>query len=140
MDHRDFKYSVIHSLQRFEERYCKTLTVDQYKILVKLVRDAIKENTFVTAVKKISDSNTQYVVNLEFQDINVIATYETERNTITTFLPNQREKITLVTTGSDDQSIINMLYDLSRLPYVSHVYGLPDLTFTTPCPVGTSVS
>jgi len=138
MSYRDITYSLTHSLQRFEERYCKTLSVEQYHILVDLVRKLIKEKRFIS-VKKLTNTNLQYVVNLEFENIDVIATYETERNTITTFLPNKTEKITLITTGTDDQSTINMLYDLSRLPYVKHVYGLPDLTFTTPCSVGTSV-
>jgi len=49
-------------------------------------------------------------------------------------------KVTLITTGFDnDAATINILYDLSKKPHVNHVYGLPDLTMNTPCPVGTSV-
>ena len=92
MAHRDATYSIAHSLQRFEERYHKTITVDQYNILVKRVREAIKENKSVTAAKKISKSNIQYVVNIDFEGNEIIATYETERDTITTFLPNNPGK------------------------------------------------
>lgn len=137
---RDGEYSIAHSLQRFEERYCRTLTLNEYKELTKTVRNLIATKTSISDVKELSPKNTQYVVSLEFAGIEVIATYETARDTITTFLPNKQEKVTLVTTGADnDAATVNVLYELARRPYVSHVYGLPDLTFNTPCPVGTSV-
>lgn len=137
---RDSEYSITHSLQRFEERYCRTLSIAEYKDLVLQVRELIQQNRNITSRKVLSPTNTQYVVELEFAGIDVISTYETERNTITTFLPNKDNKVTIVTTGTDnDSSTINVLYDLSKKPYVSHVYGLPDLTFNTPVPVGSSI-
>lgn len=87
MSYRDTNYSVAHSIQRFEERYHKKLTISEYKDLVKIVRLSILSNNGITSKKQVSKNNIQYVINIKYKGTDIIATYETERDTITTFLP-----------------------------------------------------
>lgn len=90
MSFRDKDYSIQHSIQRFEERYGKIISKNQYNILVEVVRNYIRENKFITGVNKVSKTNTQYVVNFIYENVNIIATFETERDCITTFLPYKK--------------------------------------------------
>ena len=87
MSYKDVNYSVTHSIQRFEERYHKKLTISEYNDIVKLVRCSISSNNNITSKKRVTKHNIQYVVNIKYNGFNITATYETERDTITTFLP-----------------------------------------------------
>lgn len=137
---KNILYSLEHSLQRFEERYCSLIQPDDYHKLVTIVREMVNEYKNVVSVEKGSSGQDIYVLQFTFQGQTVKPTFDTARDTITTFLPLEKERVTLVGLSyTDDQSAKNKLYELAKKPFVRHVYGLPDLTFNTPCPVGTSV-
>lgn len=128
-------YSKQHSTDRFEERYGYGLSSSDYDKLVKDVRTMIANNQNIESKTKI-ENGWSYVLKFNFNGIDVMPTFETERDTITTFLP-LNNKVTVV--GYDNESsAVEKLYELSKQPYVRHVYGLPDLTYNNPCPVGTS--
>ncbi len=84
---RNNDYSKEHSRQRFLERYGKTINDKQYDQIVNTVRKMISENNNIKGKNKMSKTNMQYVVSLIFEDQDILAVFETERNTVTTFLP-----------------------------------------------------
>lgn len=88
---KDSNYSFEHSVQRFEERYGKVLTLEVYNKWNNLVKkwflDKLDANFTLISEDKASKTNTSYIVKYN-SDIGVIYfTFETERNCITTFLP-----------------------------------------------------
>lgn len=80
-------YSVIHSIQRFEERYGKKISEKEYAELVEIVKKMISKNENIVGKMKQGDKNIQYVLKFHYDGIYIMPTFETERDTITTFLP-----------------------------------------------------
>jgi hypothetical protein len=89
---RDSAYSVDHSLQRYKERYGKELDLQEYNLWNDMAKSFInndKKNENISTVSKIkvNDKNTSYTLKIINKDEIIYAVFETERNTITTFLP-----------------------------------------------------
>lgn len=84
---RDNNYSKEHSQQRFFERYGKIINDKEYELMVNSVRKMIDNNINIRSKNKASKTNTQYVIQTKIENQDILAVFETERNTITTFLP-----------------------------------------------------
>jgi release factor H-coupled RctB family protein len=136
---RDTAYSLAHSQQRFEERYFRRLPADEYHQLCACVEEKLQRQEDIVSVEKVGP-HLVYVLKLEWRGNPIQPVYDTSRHTITTFLPLASSKVTLVGLfHPGEQAAQSKLYELSRKPFVRHVYGLPDLTLCSPCPVGSSV-
>ena len=95
---KDNNYSFDHSVQRFKERYDRELILKNYQSWCKNAKDAIGgktiDNMTILSKQKVNDMNTSYVIHYRsLVDIydklptDIYFVYETERDTITTFLP-----------------------------------------------------
>jgi hypothetical protein len=87
---KDTMYSFNHSVQRFKERYDKDLTLKQYNLWNDSIKNVCNDNKSNENIKiisktKVNNNNTSYTVQLIKENIYMV--FETERNTITTFLP-----------------------------------------------------
>lgn len=105
---KDNNYSFDHSVQRFKERYDRELTLKNYQNWCKNAKDVINGKTIddmiIISKQKVNDMNTSYVIHykllIDIHDkshTDIYFVYETERDTITTFLPPDSikpEKIT----------------------------------------------
>jgi hypothetical protein len=49
--YRDVNYSLLHSLQRFKERYKNDLSISQYNDLIKYIQKLIDENSNIQSKK-----------------------------------------------------------------------------------------
>jgi len=85
--YKDINYSLMHSLQRFEERYNQKISINQYYNLVKQARTFIAQNKNIKSKSVVSNLNVQYVITMELDNKEIWVVFETERDTITTFLP-----------------------------------------------------
>ena len=88
---KDSNYSFEHSVQRFEERYEKVLTLELYNKWNTLVKKWFldKKDADFTLISEdnASKTNKSYIVKYNTEIGVVYFTFETERNCITTFLP-----------------------------------------------------
>jgi len=87
---RDNNYSFDHSVQRFKERYDKELTLKDYQFWCKCAKELINGKVFddmiILSAQKASSTNMSYVIYYKLS-YDLYFVYETERDTITTFLP-----------------------------------------------------
>ncbi len=95
---KDNEYSFDHSVQRFKERYNRELVLKNYQNWCKNAKDAISGKTIddmtILSKQKVNNTNTSYVIHykllIDAHDklpTDMYFVYETERDTITTFLP-----------------------------------------------------
>ncbi len=101
-------YSFDHSVQRFKERYDRELVLKNYQNWCKHAKDIIGgkiiDNMAILSKQKVNDANISYTIHykslIDMHDkllTDIYFVYETERDTITTFLPPNSikpEKIT----------------------------------------------
>lgn len=87
---KDNDYSYAHSVQRFNERYGKDLTLKDYQDWCKSAKQLINGCSVndMTIISKqiVNQKNTSYVIHYKLS-YDLYFVYETERDTITTFLP-----------------------------------------------------
>ena len=86
---RDKNYSEQHARQRYAERYGTELTSAQYKRLCTLVKKKLQQQESVIG-HELTQKNPlieQWVFRFQYDNIEIIPVYETDRDCITTFLP-----------------------------------------------------
>ena len=132
---KDNNYSFAHVLQRYEERYGYSITRSEYDNLCTEVGKMIGNNENI--IKK--DTNKQYTLKFPYNNRMLMLSYDIESNKITTFLRIKDESKIVIIGLNIPYNLKQKLYELSQKKYVRNVYGLPDLTMTSPVPVGTSV-
>ena len=96
-----------HSLQRFKERYGKDLTEQKYNLYTESIKILIKEKKtedaingflvkFINTEVSVTSSKVvvaQHIILIEDDLDKILCVFETQRNTITTFLPYDPVKI-----------------------------------------------
>ena len=83
------EYSFQHSKERFFERYSQNLTEKDYINLTNSCRNSVKNKNFLKKEKNCD----QYIIELQFNNSPVLAVFDSVRDTITTFIPYNKNKM-----------------------------------------------